>query len=109
MAENNKTSVAIVGCGGISTQHLKGAELHPEIEVVACADIVEESARKKAEQFDIARVFTDWKEMAAEANLNDCMLCGCCSFVCPSNIPLSQLFAMSKNQVSRLKAMEPSS
>lgn len=37
-------------------------------------------------------------------NLSDCMLCGCCSYVCPSNIPLSQLFAMSKIQLSRLKA-----
>jgi electron transport complex protein RnfC len=43
-----------------------------------------------------------YEEMASEANLNDCMLCGCCSYVCPSNIPLSQLFAMSKIQLSRL-------
>jgi electron transport complex protein RnfC len=27
-------------------------------------------------------------EMLAH-HLNDCMLCGCCSYVCPSNIPLS--------------------
>jgi Na+-translocating ferredoxin:NAD+ oxidoreductase RnfC subunit len=29
--------------------------------------------------------------------------------VCPSNIPLSQLFAMSKNQLGRLRAIEASS
>ena len=29
----------------------------------------------------------------ADDHLMDCMLCGCCSYVCPSNIPLSQLFA----------------
>ena len=40
--------------------------------------------------------------MAAEADLGDCMLCGCCSFVCPSNIPLSQMFAMARFQLSRL-------
>ena len=45
-----------------------------------------------------------FEEMAAEQHLNDCMLCGCCSYVCPSNIPLSQLFAMSKNQLNRLAA-----
>lgn len=50
----------------------------------------------------LARV--DRYEEMLETNLNDCMLCGCCSFVCPSNIPLSQLFAMSKIQLSRLKA-----
>jgi electron transport complex protein RnfC len=50
----------------------------------------------------LARV--DRFEEMVDANLYDCMLCGCCSFVCPSNIPLSQLFAMSKIQLSRLKA-----
>jgi len=43
-----------------------------------------------------------YEEMVAEANLNDCMLCGCCSYVCPSNIPLSQLFIMSRTQLRRL-------
>jgi len=52
---------------------------------------------------DLAKVGR-YEEMAEEANLNDCMLCGCCSYVCPSNIPLSQLFAMSKNQLRRLAA-----
>jgi len=50
----------------------------------------------------LARV--DRYEEMVGANLGDCMLCGCCSFVCPSNIPLSQLFAMSKMQLNRLKA-----
>ena len=43
-----------------------------------------------------------FEEMAEEADLGDCMLCGCCSFVCPSNIPLSQMFAMAKFQLGRL-------
>jgi len=42
-----------------------------------------------------------YDEMNA-AHLADCMLCGCCSYVCPSNLPLSQLFAASKRQVRRL-------
>jgi electron transport complex protein RnfC len=29
-------------------------------------------------------------------HLADCMLCGCCSYTCPSNIPLSQLFQVAK-------------
>jgi len=43
-----------------------------------------------------------YEELVEEAHLNDCMLCGCCSFVCPSNIPLSQHFAMAKTQLRRL-------
>jgi len=43
-----------------------------------------------------------YEELETDANLKDCMLCGSCSFVCPSNIPLSQLFAMSRTQIRRL-------
>ncbi len=39
-----------------------------------------------------------YEEMTA-AHLADCMLCGSCSYVCPSNIPLSQLFALAKRQL----------
>jgi len=37
-----------------------------------------------------------YEEMEADFHLIDCMLCGCCSYVCPSNIPLSQQFAAAK-------------
>jgi Na+-translocating ferredoxin:NAD+ oxidoreductase subunit C len=38
------------------------------------------------------------------AHLNDCMLCGSCSFVCPSSIPLAQMFALSKTALRKRKA-----
>jgi electron transport complex protein RnfC len=41
-----------------------------------------------------------WPEMI-DHHLMDCMLCGCCSYVCPSNIPLNQLFAMAKAGLRR--------
>jgi Na+-translocating ferredoxin:NAD+ oxidoreductase subunit C len=37
-------------------------------------------------------------------HLADCMLCGSCSYVCPSNIPLAQMFALSKGALRRQKA-----
>jgi len=40
----------------------------------------------------------------AEEHLADCMLCGSCSYVCPSNIPLSQLFTASKAALRRQQA-----
>ena len=43
-----------------------------------------------------------YEELAEEAHLADCMLCGSCSFVCPSNIPLSQMFTASRIQMKRL-------
>lgn len=45
-----------------------------------------------------------YDEMVERAHLTDCMLCGCCSYVCPSNIPLSQMFALAKNELRRRKA-----
>ncbi len=36
-------------------------------------------------------------------HLMDCMVCGSCSYVCPSNIPLSQMFALGKGGLRRRK------
>jgi electron transport complex protein RnfC len=41
-----------------------------------------------------------------EAHLMDCMLCGSCSYVCPSSIPLSQMFALSKGAFRREQELE---
>ena len=48
---------------------------------------------------DLARLGRE-AEMEA-AHLADCMLCGSCSYVCPSNIPLAQLFTGSKAALRR--------
>ena len=40
-------------------------------------------------------------EEMEEHHLADCMLCGCCAYICPSNIPLAQLFRLSKDAVRR--------
>jgi len=37
-----------------------------------------------------------YQEMAESYHLNDCFECGCCSYVCPSNIPLVQYFRIAK-------------
>ena len=44
-----------------------------------------------------------YEEMDGE-HLGDCMLCGSCSYVCPSNIPLAQLFQASKTALRKRKA-----
>ena len=38
----------------------------------------------------------DYARMADEFHLNDCFECGCCSYVCPANIPLVQYFRIAK-------------
>ena len=43
-------------------------------------------------------------EEMPQHQLADCMLCGSCSYTCPSNIPLSQLFALAKAALRKPKA-----
>ena len=38
-----------------------------------------------------------YEAMRDRFHLNDCFECGCCSFVCPSNIPLVQYFRIAKS------------
>ncbi len=45
-----------------------------------------------------------YEEMADDYHLQDCMLCGACSYVCPSNIPLSQMFALGKSALRKMAA-----
>ena len=49
-----------------------------------------------------ARRYEDMEAM----HLADCMLCGSCSYVCPSNIPLAQMFQASKLALKRVKAQK---
>jgi electron transport complex protein RnfC len=45
-------------------------------------------------------MYERYEEMNAH-HLQDCMLCGCCGYTCPSNIPLTQLFALAKAQLRK--------
>ncbi|MFM1891389.1 MAG: electron transport complex subunit RsxC [Pseudomonadota bacterium] len=39
----------------------------------------------------------DYERMEREYHLNLCFECGCCAYVCPSNIPLTQYFRIAKS------------
>lgn len=39
----------------------------------------------------------EYAAMAEDFHLNDCFECGCCAYVCPSNIPLVQYFRIAKS------------
>ncbi|MEE8436024.1 MAG: electron transport complex subunit RsxC [bacterium] len=45
-----------------------------------------------------------FETMADSYHLFECFECGCCSYVCPANIPLVQLFRVAKTHLRRLKA-----
>lgn len=54
-----KVKVGVIGCGQISSIYLKNcAQTFVNLEVAACADLVPELARKRAEEFQISRACT---------------------------------------------------
>lgn len=47
----------------------------------------------------------NWKK-AEEFGVNDCIECGCCTYVCPSKRPIVQFIKTTKTKLRKLKAME---
>ena len=45
-----------------------------------------------------------YEEMETDFHLIDCFECGCCSYVCPSHIPLVQYFRVAKQMNRERKA-----
>ncbi|ASR46957.1 oxidoreductase [Paenibacillus kribbensis] len=52
-----RMKAGIIGCGNISTVYLENLQNSPLIEVVAVADLLEERARAKADEFNIENVY----------------------------------------------------
>ena len=53
-----KTRIGIIGCGNISSTYFKAPHLFDILQVVACADIDQERARRQAERFGVPNVYT---------------------------------------------------
>ncbi|MBE3555356.1 MAG: Gfo/Idh/MocA family oxidoreductase, partial [Thermicanus sp.] len=64
-----KLRVGIIGCGGIAFgKHMPSLKKINEVEMVAFCDLVEERAKKAAEEFGAegAKVFADYRELLKE-------------------------------------------
>jgi len=88
------------GCGGILV--LTEASMEGQLNVntypcISCAKCVEACPMHlNPSQLGKLAYKHRYGEMAASYHLNDCFECGCCSYVCPSNIPLVQYFRIAK-------------
>jgi len=69
-----KLRIGIIGCGGIANgKHMPSLKaLDKEVEMVAFADIIEESAQKAAKEYGTAdaKVYTDYKELLKDASID---------------------------------------
>jgi predicted dehydrogenase len=68
MAENLR--IGFVGAGAISQYHLIGWSEMPDAHIVAICDIDEAKAREKAAAFGIPKVYSDFRTMVANENLD---------------------------------------
>lgn len=102
-AQSDLTVPILKGTTGVVVLTEETAISGPEYPCIRCGECVEAcpvflnpSALGK-----MARA--GWYEQMADQNMADCMLCGSCTYVCPSNIPLVQLIAAAKNQFQRIR------
>ena len=70
-----KLRVAMIGCGGIAEAHLKGYQLLDNVEIAVACDAFEENAKKRAEEFDIPTVETDYKKVFADETIDAVDIC----------------------------------
>jgi predicted dehydrogenase len=52
------TKIGVIGCGQISGIYIETAQRVPDLEVVACADVIPEAVRFRAEMYHIPRRYT---------------------------------------------------
>ncbi|ANA81903.1 gfo/Idh/MocA family oxidoreductase [Paenibacillus glucanolyticus] len=63
-----KMKAGIIGCGNISGIYFTNLKNSPWVEIVACADLIIENAKTKADEFNIPNVYTV-EEMLAQTDI----------------------------------------
>ncbi|MFD0712901.1 Gfo/Idh/MocA family protein [Paenibacillus sp. GCM10027626] len=71
----SKLRVGIIGTGGIAEIHMNSYAANPDVELYAICDLVEERAAKKAEQRGISRIYTDFRQMLNDPQLDAISIC----------------------------------
>jgi predicted dehydrogenase len=74
----DQIGIGVIGAGGISHSHILAYRSRVNREaarVVAIADIDEARARQQAKQYEIPRVFTDWRDMLALPEVQAVSVC----------------------------------
>jgi Na+-translocating ferredoxin:NAD+ oxidoreductase subunit C len=102
MSQSNLDAPVIKGTTGVvvlAAHQIRGEVVYPCIHCGRCLEACPVFLNPSL-LGDLARVqrYTDM----ADHHLADCMLCGACSYVCPSNIPLAQLFQAGKAGLRRI-------
>jgi electron transport complex protein RnfC len=87
---------ATSGVLALTATELKNTQQQPCIRCASCVTVCPVGLRP----LDMANnIRTNQLDTAVEIGLKDCISCGCCSYICPSNIPLVQYFKYASGEV----------
>jgi predicted dehydrogenase len=62
----NRYRAAVLGCGGRGRAHANGYAAAPSVEIVACADPMEENAKALSEKHGVPRAYSDYRALLEE-------------------------------------------
>src|SRR5262245_55943713 len=71
-----KIGVGIIGSGGIARgAHLPGYKSCQDVDIVAVADVNDETAHRAASEFDVPHVYTDYHDLLAREDIHAVSIC----------------------------------
>jgi UDP-N-acetyl-2-amino-2-deoxyglucuronate dehydrogenase len=65
----------LIGCGRISEKHFQAIEQIENSKIIACADIIKSRAVKASEKYKIKSVYTDYKKMLENEDIDAVLIC----------------------------------
>ncbi|ANY75042.1 Gfo/Idh/MocA family protein [Paenibacillus ihbetae] len=68
-------NVGVIGTGSISAMHLQSYQKHANANLLAVCDLNEDRARLAAEKYGAAKVFTDYRELLADPEIDAVSIC----------------------------------
>ena len=70
-----KLKVGIIGAGSISQQHIEGYLKNKDVQLLAICDLNEQRAKEKAEKYGASLVYTDYKELLNNPDIDAVSIC----------------------------------
>ncbi len=70
-----KLRVGVIGAGSISDFHLASYQNNKQAEILAICDLNEQRAREKAEKYGASRIYTDYRDLVADRDIDAVSIC----------------------------------
>lgn len=71
----SKLKVGVIGAGSISELHMGSYQNNPNVDMHAICDLNEQRAKQLAEKYGFAKVYTNFKDMMADSELQAVSIC----------------------------------